>query len=116
MAAEAFRAPWAPGFNAKELREKFKQGYKRATKKSLAAANMGYSMSRGYYDKEEDKWGPKPQKPPTRTVRLANGRYVKVYDDSYGDGTQYSKGFDLNDNSNEGIAEYIDSTSFTYAT
>ena len=110
MATAAYKAPWAKGYDVSELKEKFNKGYKRATKKSLAAANMGYSMSRGYYDKEEDNWGPKPQKPQVRTVRLASGRYAKVYDDGgYGPGKEFGQIA-----SDQELADYVDSTNFTY--
>lgn len=102
--------PWTPGFNKQELRDKITGSYSRTTKKALKNAGMKYSMSRGYYYDEDDSWGPQPEKPLERTVKLANGKTVKVYDNDYGPGISFNGIAADND-----LADYIDTANFKYA-
>lgn len=109
--AKVFRylAPYAPGYSNQERREAMHKSYRRVTKKSLQNAGMQYSMSRGYYNNEDNEWGPLPKKPETKKLRLANGRLVTVTD-STGSGYEYNA--ILKD---EELAEYIDTANFKYA-
>lgn len=107
----SYLPPWAPGYNKQELREQLNQRYKRSTKKMLKEAGMGYSMSRGYYYIEDDNWGPKPKTPPEKTVRLATGRTVKVYDNDLGGGVEYNTAVA----SDTELSDYISTANFKYA-
>ena len=109
----SYLAPWAPGYNKQELREQLNQRYKRSTKKMLKEAGMDYSMSRGYYYTEDDDWGPKPKQPPEKTIRLATGRKVKVYDNDLGGGVEYNNA--INANNDMELSDYISTANFKYA-
>lgn len=109
--ATNYKVPWSPDYNLKELRDRIYSGHKRVSKKALENADMGYNMSRGYYRKEDDNWGPKPEKPNMKVVRLANGRNAKVYDDNNGvDYVAFNKF-----SSDQEIADYIDAAKWTYS-
>lgn len=95
----------------KKFREELLGGYKRTTKKQLERARLASSMSRGWYDRESDTWGPKPKQAPERRIRSASGRYSYVPDDAYGDSLAFQKRM-----SNAEVEQYIESANFRYDT